>query len=94
MAARICEPTGKRKYTRHQDAAKVMAVAQKKARDGVEVPRSMYQCDQCGRWHLTSYEAEETRQLQQARRRQERERRDHVNRSGRQRLCSAGKVGE
>lgn len=78
----LCPTTGKRTYTRHQDAAKVMALAQKKARDGVEVPRSIYQCGACGRWHLTSYAVEETRQLQQARRREERERQESGRRRG------------
>ena len=92
MTVRICQPTGKRKYKRHQQAAAVMANAQKKSPEGARVPRSFYQCAHCGRWHLTSYDAEETRQLQQARRRQERERREHVNRSGRQGRAAAGTV--
>lgn len=82
MSARICDASGKRTYTRHQDAAKVMSLAQKKARDGVEVPRSIYECGACGRWHLTSYAVEETRQLQRARRREERERQERGRRRG------------
>lgn len=75
MKRRYCEATGKRQYKRHQDAAKTLSLAQKKARDGAQAPRCIYQCDTCGRWHLTSFDPDEVRQLQQAQRRQQRTRR-------------------
>lgn len=75
MKRRYCPATGKRQYKRHQDAAKTLSIAQKKARDGAQAPRCIYQCDECARWHLTSFEPAETRHLQAARRQQLRARR-------------------
>jgi len=64
----ICAVTGKRIYKRHQAAAKAVGKMQKTARGAAASPNSIYQCDHCGRWHLTSYSPQLTRAIQHDRR--------------------------
>lgn len=76
MAKRkICEPTGKIIYTRHQDAHKVIGHIRNRAEraDLVHLPRSAYQCEHCRRWHITSYDPLHTRNIQRAKRRKQRQ---------------------
>lgn len=67
MATRTCEVTGKLQFTNAARAQRVIAEAARKARDigAVAVPQSAYQCLHCGRWHLTHYTPQESRQFHQ-----------------------------
>jgi len=77
MSARTCEKTGKVKYTRHQDAEKVVGFFQKQAGQGsVQAPQSVYRCCHCRRWHVTTLDAEVTRHINHVRRLRMRARKD------------------
>lgn len=68
-AVRICEPTGKRIFTRHQSAQKEAGRLRKYADPALaQMPQTAYQCRHCRRWHLTSYDADLTRQITRAQR--------------------------
>lgn len=66
---RICPPTGKRIYTRHQEAAKEVGRFPKARIALAHAPQSAYRCEHCRRWHLTSYTPEHNRNLQKAKKR-------------------------
>lgn len=65
-APRLCWRTGKRIHKRHQEAEKVVAAAQQRLGPvAAQVPRAVYRCRHCRRWHTSSMTRAEYRALQQ-----------------------------
>lgn len=61
MGVRKCTAAGKLAFVRHQYAEKLVAFYRRVAETGaVEVPRSVYRCVACRRWHVTGYTPEQT----------------------------------
>lgn len=70
MGKRACQATGKVAFVRHQDAAKVIGDLRVRHRlPAADGPLSLYQCEHCRRWHVTGMTAEQTRDIQRAKRR-------------------------
>ena len=65
MKQRLCPVTGKRQYKNAGEAKRVIAQAERQARDTgvVAAPLSCYRGLCCDRWHLTHYAPEETREF-------------------------------
>jgi hypothetical protein len=72
MGKFICQRSGKVAFVRHQDAAKVVGdVGNRHRIPSADAPKSIYQCEHCGRWHVTGYPPELNRQIQRAVRRKQ-----------------------
>lgn len=56
MARKRCKATGSVSFVRHQDAEKVLGMLNVKGRSELaQVPKSIYRCSHCRRWHVSGY---------------------------------------
>ncbi len=70
MPNKVCQQQGKRMFKHYQQAARFLRAAQKARYIGqIELPQSMYRCEHCGHWHITTYTPESTRRIQAAKKR-------------------------
>lgn len=70
LPADICPVQKKLMFKHYQNAAAALGHARKiAATEAVSVPQSMYRCEHCRHWHLTSYTPAETRAIQHAKKR-------------------------